>query len=256
MTVSWWNRLNISTYWGPRTASALEAAELIRSFGARLAALDPLFENLRALRAEGAQLMKRQLAGGSPTEREADRLFAQLERRTFFLHEVSAAELAAELAAKTRPENPRRLAMEFNARPSGARYTAYLGEVQTASEPTPNRVGVEIPYENPRATDGDFLLKILDASVEIWDPRTSGVYGVWHDPEHGYEAHTAYWLHWRAQGISSDTWTDARGNRVSRCWPAGIPDSSRPHLGGTLDIYSQHRPDLLALWVAEGRHPG
>ena len=197
-----------------------------------------------------------QLASGAPTEDEADRLFAQLETRTFLLAELSAAELAAELAAKATPENPGRFAIEFNTRPSGARYTAFLGEVHTASEPTPNRVGVEIPYENPRATDGDFLVRVLDASIEVWDPRTSGVYGVWHDPEHGHESHLAYWLHWRAPGISTDTWTDARGNRVSRYWPAGLPDASRPHLGGALDIYSQHRPDLLALCVADGRPPG
>ena len=100
--------------------SALQAAELGYSFGARLATLDPLlFANLRGLRSEGAELLNHQLAGGAPTEDEADRLFTQLETRTFFLEEVSVA-LAAELAARAPLDNPGRFAMDFNARAAPA----------------------------------------------------------------------------------------------------------------------------------------
>jgi len=255
MNVKWWQHLCISAYWGPRAASAAEAAELIRSFGARLVALDPLFGNLRGLRAAGAELLGRALEKGEPTEEEADRIFAQLETRTFFLENVSTAELAAELASQAPPQNPGRFALEFTARPSGASYSAFVGEEHPASEPTPNRVGVEIPFDNPRASDTDFAVSILDASIETWKPRASGIYGVWYDLEHGSKSRSAYWLHWRAPGITKETWKDARGNPVSDCWPAGTPDTTRPHLGGTLDIYPKHRPDLLARYVAEGRPP-
>jgi hypothetical protein len=166
MKVSWWHRLNIDTYWGPRAVSALQATELVRSFGARLATLDPLFTNLRALRSEGAELLNHQLASGAPSEDEADRLFAQLETRSFFLGELSVAELAAELAAQAPPENPGRFAIEFNTRPSGARYTAFLGEVHTASEPTPNRVGLKFPTRTHARPTAIFSSEFLTRQSE------------------------------------------------------------------------------------------
>lgn len=255
MNAKWWHNIKVSAYWSMRAVSASEAAQHIHSFGARLATLDPIFDNLRGLRATGAELMNRKLEHGAPTEEEALRLFAKLEEHAFFLRDTGAAELEAELVAQAKPQNPERFASTFTALPSKARYCAFVGETHSVFEPTSNYVEVEIPFENSRAVDVDLLSGILDASIEAWDPRTSGIYGVWHDTVHNYESHSAYWLHWRAPGVIRESWTDAQGQVVSRGWPEGTPAESRPHLGGTLDIYPQHRPELLAAYAAEGRPP-
>jgi hypothetical protein len=255
MTVKWWHYLSISAFWGPRAASPSEAARQIRSFGKRLAVLDPMFGNLRALRRPGTELMKQQLAQGEPTEAEARRLLAQLEAQSFFLHDISADDLTAELAAQVAGRDSVPFALDFNARPSGARYSVFIGEVHEASEPTPNRISVEIPFANPRTADSNLLSSLLDLSIEAWAPRTCGIYGAWHDPDRHFERRCAYWLHWRAAGVTRESWIDVTGKQVSRDWPEGAPDTSRPRLGGTLDSYSRNRPELMARWAAEGRPP-
>ena len=98
-----------------------------------------------------------------------------------------------------------------------------------------------------------FFVSILDASIELWKLRTSAIYGVWYDPEYNLWVALGLLVALAAAGITKETWRDARGDVVSRCWPANLPDASRPHLGGTLDTYPQHRPDLLARHAAEGR---
>jgi hypothetical protein len=229
--------------------------------------LDPQFRSLRGFRASAAHLLEADLPlAAERAPEEVGHLLVQLKAHEFPLANVSNAGLAAELQAQASESTPLILAVQ-SPPPSKVSLSAYLGTTIPGLEPASNRIEVRIPFENPRATDGDLLANVLDAMVNAWSPLAAGVFGVWDELQsfHGSdgrllktEAKTswAFWLHWRAPGITKETWTDARGNRVSRCWPTGIPDASRPHLGGTLDIYPQHRPDLLARCVVDGRPPG
>ena len=217
--------------------------------------MDPLFSNLRGLRSTGAEIMDQQLEDSAPTEEEAQQLFAELENHTFFLDKTNLADLEAELVAQASPENPGCFALEFTARPSGARYCPFIGVTDPALEPTSNHIQVEIPFAESSATDEDLITSILDASIEAWAPRTCGIYGVWHDPNNSYDSHSVYWLHWKAAGVTRDNWKNAKGQPVTRNWPIDTPTESRPHLGGILDVFPRHRPDLLATYVTENRPP-